>query len=152
MQCCFFLINLNARTCIGVKKNTTMVFSKKECSEFYMCNLATVGGFNTDQILLVQYEMMDTAIFIKNQNKQAKIVIHNFAHNKAPCNGLWDSNSQENQIYNRTDIKESILEIQYKLYPIQQSYQKGLLGDYSMNMVVSPVSYTHLTLPTNREV
>lgn len=137
MQCCFFLINLNARTCIGVKKNTTMVFSKKECSEFYMCNLATVGGFNTDQILLVQYEMMDTAIFIKNQNKQAKIVIHNFAHNKAPCNGLWDSNSQENQIYNRTDIKESILEIQYKLYPIQQSYQKGLLGDYSMNMVVS---------------
>jgi uncharacterized protein (TIGR02452 family) len=95
------------------------------------------GGFNTDQILLVQYEMMDTAIFIKNQNKQAKIVMHNFAHNKAPCNGLLDSNSQENQIYNRTDIKESILEIQYKLYPIQQSYQKGLLGDYSMNMLVS---------------
>ncbi len=111
-----------------------MPFTKKECSEFYICD-PTSGNFNIDQVLLCQYEMMDTAIFIKKQNKSSSILIHNFAHNNTPCNGLWDSKSQENQIYRRTDIKESIA--QHKLYPIQNSITKNSHGIYSINMLVT---------------
>lgn len=112
--------------------------TKKECSDFYIPSYPPNNDkFNIDNVLLCQYEMMDTAIFIKNQKSDSKILLHNFANNNKPCDGLWDSNSQENQIYRRTNIKNLILPIQHRLYPIQESYKKDVYNNYSIYMLIT---------------
>ena len=94
--------------------------------------------FPIENILLCQYDMVDVAIYLKAKSPDTRILLHNFANDDKPCNGLWDSNTQENQIYNRTNIKESVIPIQYKLYPIQdEKREHDHVGNILVNMIIS---------------
>jgi hypothetical protein len=89
-----------------------------------------------DNILLCQYDMIDTAVFIKAHSPDVNILLHNSADNNKPCGGLWNSNSDESQLYNRTNIKDLVLPLEYKLYPIQDD-KRDNVGNYSINIIIT---------------
>jgi len=52
---------------------------------------------------------------LRKNNPNAKILFHNFANDFKPCAGSWKGNTQEEQLFQRTRIQESLTK---DLYPI----------------------------------
>ena len=116
--------------------------SFKVNSEYYVPSSTITNNipseYSIENILLCQYDMLDVAIYLKAESPNNRILLHNFANNVKPCDGLWDSRTQENQIYNCTNIKDSVLPIQYKLYPIQdEKKEHDNVGNILVNMLIT---------------
>lgn len=114
--------------------------TQKVSSEFYVPSYTVADShtnYDLKNVLLCQFNMIDVAIYIL-KNSTSRILLHNFANNIKPCDGLWDSNSQENQLYNCSNLKDLVLPIQHNLYPIQLDIdKKDSYGNYTVNMLIT---------------
>lgn len=92
-------------------------------SEYYVPQIVLNNNseFNSENVLLCQYDILDVASHLAHSAPNAKILVHNFANNIQPCGGLWDGTLPENNIYNRTNLRQLVLPIRHKLYPIQDN-------------------------------
>jgi hypothetical protein len=107
-----------------------MSYTEKINYDFYISSYPVINkSFNPKNILLCNYNIIDVALFLKQRISDTKILIHNFANNNEPCNGNFNTKVQENEIYNRTNISDSIIPNKYKLYPIQK--------DETINMLIT---------------